>query len=80
MPKLECLFLRSVDPAAKAGFYRDILGMTQIGPARFSYGSAEMAIEFEQAISGPYQPGRSDLYWKVAISVPDLDLAVRQLS
>ncbi|APX18004.1 hypothetical protein BWR17_19125 (plasmid) [Phaeobacter inhibens] len=70
--------LASADPESKAAFYRDILGMAQTGPATFRFGSAEAELSFVQG-SGDYAPQPSDLYWKIAIAVPDLDLACLQL-
>lgn len=78
MAKLETLVLRVSDPAAQVAFYRDVLGMSELGDGRVGYGGAEAAIRFEQA-SQPYDAQRSDLYWKIALSVPDIELAVQQL-
>ncbi|WP_371169733.1 VOC family protein [Aliiroseovarius sp. 2305UL8-7] len=79
MPKLDRLTLRTADPARLTEFYRDILGMRELGPSHFTYSDAEMSVFFEQAQTGDYTPAADDLYWKIAISVPDLDLAYDQL-
>ena len=78
MPRISRLRLASSNPSAKAAFYRDVLGMTQVAAADFQYGVSEAVLSFESA-AGTYSPQRSDLYWKIAIAVPDLDLACTQL-
>lgn len=78
MPKLETLTLRVMNPAQQMRFYCDVLGMRDLGAGRVGYGGAEIALQFVQADS-PYQPTGSDLYWKIALSVPDIELACAQL-
>lgn len=78
MPRLDTLTLRVRDPEAQRRFYRDILGMTDRGEGRVGYAEGEMAIHFAKAETA-YAPRPTDLYWKIAISVPNLDLAVGQL-
>lgn len=78
MAHIETLTLRVSDPAAQVAFYRDMFGMSDLGAGRVGYSGAEAAIQFEQAQT-PYAPQGSDLYWKIALSVPDIELAVAQL-
>ena len=77
--QLGTLHLASAGGAEKAAFYTGMLGMRQTGPNAFGYGPGEVEVSFSEA-SGVYEPSPQDLYWKIAISVPDLDLAYRQLS
>ena len=76
--KLDTLTLRVADPEAQRRFYRDVLGMSDRGDGRVGYAPGEMAIRFLEA-DAAYAPAPSDLYWKIALSVPDIDLACRQL-
>jgi hypothetical protein len=52
--------------------------MRDRGDGRLGYSNQEVALRFEQATT-PYRPLPSDLYWKIAIAVPNLDLAYAQL-
>lgn len=79
MPQLDTLTLGVKDPDAQRKFYYDVLGMSDLGEGRIGYGRAEVALRFVQA-SGTYSPQVTDLYWKIAISVPDIDLAFQQLA
>ena len=79
MPNLEKLILRSADLARKRAFYVDVLGMQECDNCCFRYSEQEVAICFEEASDGSYTPDAQDLYWKISIAVPDLDLAYRQL-
>lgn len=78
MPKIDLISLRSRDPEAQRGFYGDVLGMQDTGHGTMGYGGAEARLAFPQA-NGAYRPGKTDLYWKIALAVPDLDLAREQL-
>ncbi len=42
------------------------------------YASEEAALSFEPG-TGTYQPAVDDLYWKITLSVPNIDLACEQL-
>lgn len=79
MAMLDTLTLRVTDPQAQGRFYRNALGMSDRGDGRLGYATPEAALRFLKA-DEPYEPQRSDLYWKIAISVPDIDLACRQLA
>lgn len=78
MAFIETLTLRAQNPDAQRRFYCDVLGMTELPDGRVRYAETEMAIQFEQA-RAPYVAERSDLYWKIALSVPDIELAQQQL-
>ena len=78
MPEIDTLELQVGDPLAQQRFYRDVIGMRDLDRGRIGYDDEEMGIRFLPAQS-PYAPGPADLYWKIAIAVPDLDLACNQL-
>ncbi|MEM7177879.1 MAG: VOC family protein [Pseudomonadota bacterium] len=78
MAKLETLTLRARDPEAQRRFYCDVLGMHDQGDGRVGYSASEVALRFVQA-QAPHDPRPTDLYWKIAVSVPNIDLAVAQL-
>ncbi|WP_109314294.1 VOC family protein [Pseudovibrio ascidiaceicola] len=78
MTKLDTLRLRVRDVAALKQFYCDVLGMSDQGDGRIGYSAAEVALQFIAAVT-PYAPQASDLYWKIAISVPNIELACAQL-
>lgn len=78
MLRLDTLTLRVNDIDAQRQFYCDVLGMHRLPDGRVGYGGAECALRFEQAATA-YDPHPSDTYWKIALSVPDIELAVRQL-
>ncbi|MGB0506926.1 MAG: VOC family protein [Pikeienuella sp.] len=79
MPRIETVLLRVRDPAAQRRFYCDVLGMRYLGRGLVGYGGAEAAIRFLQA-DLPYDPTPRDLYWKIALAVPDIELACAQLA
>ena len=75
---LDILTLRVRDPAAQRQFYRTHFGMIDLDDGCIGFGAPQMAIRFIDA-EGAYAPQANDVYWKIALSVPDLDLAYRQL-
>ncbi|MCU9836205.1 VOC family protein [Ruegeria sp. WL0004] len=79
--RLAALHLRAADPAALAGFYRDTLGMTasKRGEAwHVGYGGPDADLIL-LAGGGGYQHDRGQRYWKIGITLPDVDLAVQAL-
>lgn len=78
MPKLDTLLLRVKDPGRQNAFYRRVFGMSEQGSERLGYGSRELAVRFLQGDEA-YTPQRSDLFWKITISVPNIELAYDQL-
>lgn len=75
---LDTLLLRVTDTEAQKRFYRTVLGMSDQGDGRVGYSDREAAIRFIAA-DAPYAPEPTDLYWKIAVSVPDIELACAQL-
>ena len=78
MSKLHTLALRVVRPDTQRRFYRSVMGMFTFGNGGLGYSDREMRLIFTQAET-PYCPQPSDLYWKIAVSVPNIELAYRQL-
>ena len=78
MAKIDTLTLRVRAPEAQRRFYRDILGMSELEDGRVAYSSREVALKFIEA-DEPYVARPSDLYWKIAVSVPNIELAREQL-
>jgi len=78
MGKIETLLLRANDPIAQRRFYCEILGMQEFGNGDVGYTEQEAKIRFLPA-NAPYKPKPGDLYWKIALGVPDIELACRQL-
>ncbi len=79
MPAIESLTLHCSDPVAQQQFYCEVLGMQQLPDNTVGYGHEQAAIRFLFA-KGEYHSNPSDLYWKIALSVPDIELACQQLS
>ncbi|MDU9007208.1 VOC family protein [Sedimentitalea todarodis] len=79
MPKIETLRLRACDPVAQRQFYCDVLGMQDIGDGCVGFGGEEAGICFLKA-DRPYVPTARDLYWKITLAVPNIELACEQLT
>ena len=78
MPAIEAVRLRCSDPESQTRFYCDVLGMRERADGTIGYADEEAGLLFEAA-ELPYDPSPQDLYWKIALAVPDIDLAHRQL-
>ncbi|MCO7222698.1 VOC family protein [Pleionea sp. CnH1-48] len=78
MPKIETLLLRCKDPQAQVRFYCDHLGMTEFDDGSVGYGGEQAKFRFIQT-DGVYEPQRNDVYWKIALAVPNIELAYKQL-
>lgn len=75
------LCLRAPDPRALAEFYCGALGMRAFsGNASITlgYDEEQCLLELRKATSG-YTPGAHDLYWKMGLTVSDLDSAYEYL-
>ncbi|UUV05646.1 VOC family protein [Ruegeria sp. YS9] len=79
--RLSALRLRVADPDRLAAFYRDVLGM-YVGQAetghRVGYDGADADILLLPG-GGGYTHDRGQRYWKIGITVPDVDLAAAHL-
>ena len=71
LAKIDTLTFRVSNPVRQSGFYRDVLGMREIAAGRLGYSDAEAKLRFVKA-QAPYVPANTDLYWKIALSVPQL--------
>ncbi len=82
--KLCGLQLKVIAPEALSQFYVECLGMTVDlveGEWRLSYPDQDTYIGLSRAEEPvPYSPGRLDEYWKIGITVPNLDMAYAQLT
>ncbi len=79
MPKIELLNLSCRNPKAQCDFYCSVLGMLNFGDFTVGYANdAEAKIRFVVA-QQPYRPIANDLYWKIALAVPNIELACQQL-
>ncbi|CTQ52198.1 glyoxalase I [Roseibium album] len=81
--RISSLTLRVSNPDRLAAFYCDVLGMQLVdgyGGQAVSYTGQGAALILSPC-DGPetYQHDPSDRYWKIAITLPDLDIAYAQL-
>lgn len=78
MPGIDQIKLRCRDTDAQQQFYTDVLGMDGRDDGTIGYGEREAGLVFEPA-EKPYQPSNQDVYWKIALAVPNIELACDQL-
>ncbi|MEM1435961.1 MAG: VOC family protein [Pseudomonadota bacterium] len=76
---IETILLRCLDPSRQRRFYTHVLGMRGFDDHRVGYGATEAALQFTKA-QAPYASSSKDRYWKIALAVPDIELACRQLA
>lgn len=83
LPKIATLTLNVADPDRLAAFYCEVLGMKRAdntSPPAVGYGCEDARLELlPGSDASPFQADRNDRYWKIAITLPDLDCAYRQL-
>lgn len=79
MHKIEVIRLRTPAPEAQIQFYSTVQGMHQRVDGTVGYSDDEAGLLFEPG-EGQYEMAMDDLYWKVSISVPNIDLACSQLA
>ena len=77
MPKIETIILRCMDPAEQQKFYVDVLGMTALEVDRVGYDGPNAHLKFIQS-EKPYDGSPQDLYWKIAIAIPNIEIACEQ--
>jgi len=78
---LDALHMRVADPAALAVFYRDVLGMSAQASGdgwRVGYAGVDADLLLLPG-GGGYVHDRGHRYWKIGITLPNVDLAVAQL-
>ena len=74
--------LRVTDPAALANFYAQALGMRNFGDSALpllGYDESQALLELSGGATRSYAPLRSDFYWKIGITLRDLDHTVAYL-
>jgi catechol 2,3-dioxygenase-like lactoylglutathione lyase family enzyme len=81
--RISSLTLNVTNPDRLAAFYCDVLGMQKIdgyGGQAVGYGGQGAALILNPC-DGPdtYQNAPNDRYWKIAVTLPDLDVAYAQL-
>jgi len=80
---ISALSLNVNDPEGLAQFYCEFLGMRRLeadDAVAVGYGKEGAVLNLIQASApGNYHPGQQDRYWKIAITLPDLDFAHAQL-
>jgi len=79
MPKLDQVTLRCLNPEAQSQFYCEALDMQVHSDGSVGYGGEQAALAFQKGES-EYKPKSNDLYWKIALSVPNIELACHQLT
>lgn len=81
--QLARVILRSRSPDRLAHFYVERLGMTSLAHGDaivVGYGGADAAIELRSAEAGSaYDHRQEDRYWKIGITLPNVDIAHAQL-
>jgi len=79
MAKIETLVLNVTDPQSLAGFYCDVLGMQRSNHDEgiaVGYGRDGADIVLRPAsAAGAYEHKAQDRYWKIALTLPDVDHA-----
>ena len=70
--------LAVVDAQTQEQFYCDVLGMRAYRDG-LGYGDDQMVLQFEPGASARYTSDPLDLYWKIGITLRDLDAAVDYL-
>ena len=71
------------DPGALSDFYCAMMGMSQFGTRDhplLGYSADQCLLDLNGPASCPYEASSTDLYWKIGITVHDLDHAVRYLN
>ncbi len=79
--RLSALRLRVADPDRLADFYREVLGMSVVreGPNRRIGYLGEDADLLLMPGGGGYTHDRGQRYWKIGITLPDVDMAAASL-
>jgi len=78
MSRIDRITLRCLDPEAQRAFYCSALDMERQGEDTVGYPGEGASLHFVKGHNA-YRPSPADLYWKIALAVPDLDLACAQL-
>lgn len=68
--------------SAVSEFYTNLLGMSEFGSVAnpcLGYAPSQALLEFQEGEFAPYDPEPLDLYWKIGITVKNLDFAYAYL-
>jgi catechol 2,3-dioxygenase-like lactoylglutathione lyase family enzyme len=83
-PRLSGVALNVTSPANLAAFYCKFFGMSAVWSdqcVRLGYGGQGASLELRPSLSAtPYSHDPLDEYWKIGITLPDVDMAFAQLS
>ncbi len=79
MPQLSLIKYRTRNPETLRQFYVDVLGMRQRLDGSIGYSDQEAGLMFE-AGQALYTPSPESVYWKITLSVPNIELACEQLT
>ncbi len=79
MPKIDTITLRCANLKAQRSFYCDVLRMDEFEDGSVGYGGEEARLFFQQS-ERDYIPAPNDLYWKIVLAVPNIELAYQQLT
>ena len=77
--KIDTIRLRCPAPESQYRFYSEVLGMTMQANGTLGYNAQQAGLKFDPALQ-PYQPTSTDTYWKIALAVPNIELACKQLT
>ena len=80
--RLAKIRFRATDIAPLKAFYQDLLGMRVFdasSPSALGYGSQGCLLSFRAGDYAAYEAGARDLFWKIGITLRDLDAAVDYL-
>ncbi len=75
-----CLRVQSLEPLQ--AFYGELLGMQSLGHIEepvFGLDPGQCCLAFHATASAPHKPKQHDFYWKIGITLRDLDAAVSYL-
>lgn len=78
MAHISRIDLCCLDPKGQKQFYCNVLGMHEGQDGTLGYGDETAGLRFLPATL-PYGPSKQDLYWKITLAVPDIELACGQL-
>lgn len=83
MKRITSHHLRVHDLEALSGFYGDLLGMQELGRNRdsrtFGFDANHCCVAFHRTGGRPYEAHSNDFYWKIGITLGNLDAAIAAL-
>ncbi|MEH6631238.1 MAG: VOC family protein [Halopseudomonas aestusnigri] len=83
IPKISAQHLRVLNFDGLSDFYCGLLGMQEVKTEKnlraFGFSADQCSVVFHQTEVAPYQPQANDFYWKIGVTLRDLDAAVGYL-